>query len=48
MLPSLMIVRTGVIAQLRGEDDARLWEVGRLAPGDVLGEASLLAIMARR
>ncbi|MGO4837169.1 cyclic nucleotide-binding domain-containing protein, partial [Rhizobiaceae sp. 2RAB30] len=43
MLPSLMIVRAGVVARLRGEDDARLQEIGRLAPGDFFGETGLLA-----
>ncbi|WP_244441224.1 cyclic nucleotide-binding domain-containing protein [Mesorhizobium sp. STM 4661] len=42
MLPSLMIVRTGVIVRQR-EDDARLEEIGRLAPGDFFGESGLLA-----
>ncbi len=41
-LPSLMIVRAGVVARLRGEDDATMEVVGRLAPGDVFGEASFL------
>ena len=43
MLPSLMIVRTGVIVRQRGDDDARLQEIGRLAPGDFFGETGLLA-----
>jgi small-conductance mechanosensitive channel len=43
MLPSLMIVRSGVIARQRGEDDAGMQESGRLAPGDFFGEAGLLA-----
>jgi small-conductance mechanosensitive channel/CRP-like cAMP-binding protein len=43
MLPSLMIVRAGVIIRLRGEDDARQQEIGRLAPGDFFGETGLLA-----
>ena len=42
MLPSLMVVRTGVILQQRG-DDARPEEIGRLAPGDFFGETGLLA-----
>jgi small-conductance mechanosensitive channel/CRP-like cAMP-binding protein len=42
MLPSLMIVQTGVIARQR-EDDARLTEIGHLAPGDFFGETGLLA-----
>ena len=42
-LPSLMIVRSGIIARLQGDDDARLQEVGRLAPGDCFGETGLLA-----
>lgn len=42
MLPSLMIVRTGVIVRQR-EDHARLEEIGRLAPGDFFGETGLLA-----
>ncbi|MCF6110465.1 mechanosensitive ion channel family protein [Mesorhizobium muleiense] len=43
MLTSLMIVRTGIIVRLRGEDDARMQEIGRLAPGDFFGETGLLA-----
>ncbi|WP_353641778.1 mechanosensitive ion channel family protein [Mesorhizobium sp. WSM2239] len=43
MLPSLMIVRAGVVVRQRGEDDARMQEVGRLAPGDFFGETGLLA-----
>jgi len=43
MLPSLMIVRAGVIVRQRDEDDARLQEIGRLAPGDFFGETGLLA-----
>ena len=43
MLPSLMIVRTGVIARQRGQDDAHPQEIGRLAPGDFFGETGLLA-----
>jgi small-conductance mechanosensitive channel/CRP-like cAMP-binding protein len=42
MLPSLMIVQTGVIVRQR-EDDARLHEIGHLAPGDFFGETGLLA-----
>ncbi len=42
MLPSLMIVRTGVIAQLLGNDDGAA-EIARLAPGDFFGETGLLA-----
>ena len=42
MLPSLMIVRTGVIVQQRGSDvDPE--EIGHLAPGDFFGETGLLA-----
>ena len=43
ILPSLMIVRTGLIVRLRSDADARLQEVGRLAPGDFFGETGLLA-----
>lgn len=43
MLPSLMIVRTGVIVRQIGEDDDQLQEIGRLAPGDFFGETGLLA-----
>lgn len=43
MLPSLMIVRTGIIVRERGEDDAHAQEIGRLAPGDFFGETGLLA-----
>jgi small-conductance mechanosensitive channel len=43
MLLSLMIVRAGVVVRLRGEDDARMQEIGRLAPGDFFGETGLLA-----
>ena len=43
MLPSLMIVRAGIIVRQLGEDDAPLQEIGRLAPGDFFGEAGLLA-----
>ena len=43
MLSSLMIVRAGVIARLRGEDETHLEEAGRLAPGDFFGETGLLA-----
>jgi CRP-like cAMP-binding protein len=42
MLPSLMIVRTGVIVR-QHEDDTRLEEIGCLAPGDFFGETGLLA-----
>ncbi|AZO69965.1 mechanosensitive ion channel family protein [Mesorhizobium sp. M1D.F.Ca.ET.043.01.1.1] len=42
MLPSLMIVETGVIVRQR-EDHARLEEIGHLAPGDFFGETGLLA-----
>jgi small-conductance mechanosensitive channel len=42
-LPSLMIVRSGVIVRQRGEDDAE--EIGRLSPGDFFGESGLLAGM---
>ena len=41
MLPSLMIVRIGVIARLNGDGDAQ--EIGHLAPGDFFGETGLLA-----
>ncbi|RWK40066.1 mechanosensitive ion channel family protein [Mesorhizobium sp.] len=43
MLPSLMIVRTGIIVRERGEDDAHPQEIGHLAPGDFFGETGLLA-----
>jgi small-conductance mechanosensitive channel/CRP-like cAMP-binding protein len=43
MLSSLMIVRAGVIVRQRGEDEARMQEIGRLAPGDFFGETGLLA-----
>ncbi|MER9540872.1 mechanosensitive ion channel family protein [Mesorhizobium sp. M0437] len=43
MLPSLMIVRTGVIVRQIGEDDDQLQEISRLAPGDFFGETGLLA-----
>ena len=42
LLPSLMIVQTGVIIRQRG-DDARAVEIARLAPGDFFGETGLLA-----
>ncbi|MET3580353.1 small-conductance mechanosensitive channel/CRP-like cAMP-binding protein [Mesorhizobium robiniae] len=42
MLPSLMIVRKGIIVRERGED-AHPQEVGHLAPGDFFGETGLLA-----
>ena len=48
MLPSLMIVRAGVIVRQRGEDDAPIHEIGRLAPGDFFGETGLLAGMGER
>lgn len=40
MLPSLMMVRAGIIAARHGDD-----ERGRLAPGDFFGETGLLAAM---
>lgn len=43
MLPSLMIVRAGVIIRQRQEDGAHLRDVGRFAPGDFFGETGLLA-----
>lgn len=43
MLPSLMIVRTGIIVRERGEDDAHPQEIGHLSPGDFFGETGLLA-----
>jgi small-conductance mechanosensitive channel len=43
MLPSLMIVRTGIIVRERGEDDAHAQEIDHLAPGDFFGETGLLA-----
>jgi small-conductance mechanosensitive channel len=43
MLPSLMIVRAGIIVREHGEDDAHPQEIGRLAPGDFFGETGLLA-----
>ncbi|MFI0842877.1 mechanosensitive ion channel family protein [Mesorhizobium sp. IMUNJ 23232] len=42
-LSSLMIVRAGVIARLRGGDETHPEEIGRLAPGDFFGETGLLA-----
>ena len=45
MLPSLMIVRSGVIVRLRGGNGAEPQEIDRLAPGDCFGEAGLLAGM---
>ncbi|BCH15298.1 mechanosensitive ion channel family protein [Mesorhizobium sp. L-2-11] len=42
MLPSLMIVRAGIIVR-EHDDDAHPQEVGRLAPGDFFGETGLLA-----
>jgi CRP-like cAMP-binding protein len=42
ILPSLMIVRAGIIVREHG-DDAHPQEVGRLAPGDFFGETGLLA-----
>lgn len=41
MLPSLMIVRAGIVVRERGEDHPE--QIGRLAPGDFFGEAGLLA-----
>ncbi|WP_245441846.1 cyclic nucleotide-binding domain-containing protein, partial [Mesorhizobium sp. Primo-A] len=43
MLPSLMIVRKGVIVRQHGQGNASMQEVGRLAPGDFFGETGLLA-----
>lgn len=43
MLTSLMMIRAGVVVRLRGENDARQQEIGRLAPGDFFGETGLLA-----
>ncbi|WP_442582198.1 cyclic nucleotide-binding domain-containing protein [Mesorhizobium sp. ASY16-5R] len=43
MLPSLMIVRAGVIVRQREDGDGHLQETGRLAPGDFYGETGLLA-----
>ena len=40
MLPSLMMVRAGIIAARHGDE-----ERGRLAPGDFFGETGLLAGM---
>ncbi|MEQ1953968.1 cyclic nucleotide-binding domain-containing protein [Mesorhizobium yinganensis] len=45
MLPSLMIVRAGVIVRERSEADTPLQEIGSLAPGDFFGETGLLAGM---
>jgi small-conductance mechanosensitive channel/CRP-like cAMP-binding protein len=42
MLPSLMIVRAGIIVR-EHSDDAHPQDVGRLAPGDFFGETGLLA-----
>ena len=43
MLPSLMIVRTGVIVRQRDDGDTHPEDVGHLAPGDFFGETGLLA-----
>lgn len=43
MLPSLMIVRAGIIARQLGDDDNRMQDISRLAPGDFFGETGLLA-----
>jgi small-conductance mechanosensitive channel len=43
MLPSLMIVRKGVIVRQHSQGNASMQEVGRLAPGDFFGETGLLA-----
>ncbi|MBZ9799586.1 mechanosensitive ion channel family protein [Mesorhizobium sp. ES1-4] len=43
MLPSLMIVRKGVIVRQHAQGNASMQEVGRLAPGDFFGETGLLA-----
>ncbi|MDX8514456.1 mechanosensitive ion channel family protein [Mesorhizobium captivum] len=43
ILPSLMIVRTGVIVRQRDEGDSSPQEIGRLSPGDFFGETGLLA-----
>ena len=43
MLPSLMIVRAGIIVRQRGEDGGHIEEISRLAPGDFFGETGLLA-----
>lgn len=43
MLPSLMIVRAGVIVREHGDDDAQAQVVGHFAPGDFFGETGLLA-----
>ena len=42
MLPSLMIIRAGIIVREHG-NDAHPQEVGHLAPGDFFGETGLLA-----
>jgi len=42
-LPSLMIVRKGVIIRERQEGDGHPHEVSRLSPGDFFGETGLLA-----
>ncbi|AEH89967.1 mechanosensitive ion channel family protein [Mesorhizobium opportunistum] len=43
MLPSLMIVRKGIIVRQHGQSNANVQEIGRLAPGDFFGETGLLA-----
>lgn len=42
-LPSLMIVRKGVIVRKRQEGDGHMQEVSHLSPGDFIGETGLLA-----
>jgi len=42
-LPSLMIIRTGVIVRQIGEGDDHRQELGHLSPGDFFGETGLLA-----
>ncbi|MDX8450042.1 mechanosensitive ion channel family protein [Mesorhizobium captivum] len=43
MLPSLMIIRSGVIVRQRGDDNGLQEDIGHLAPGDFFGETGLLA-----
>jgi small-conductance mechanosensitive channel len=42
-LPSLMIIRTGVIVRQIGDGDDHRQELGHLSPGDFFGETGLLA-----
>ena len=42
MLPSLMIIRAGIVAREKADDDAGPEEIGRLAPGGFFAETGLL------